>query len=141
VTELAEGMLEETGQGDLAIKRGDVKAKLDILPTDTFGEELVKPPRKPRLVTKARKHTHATKSKPLAHKKMARVRQSKSSQPHSDGLKATQSDFVQPAPHPCRPRGPRSPCLRPHWSHRSYSSHSRGGFLTPLFHCAIMVSS
>jgi TPR repeat protein len=75
----------------LAVQRGDVKAKLDILPTDTFDDEPVKPPRN-------QKATPAPKSKPLANKKIKRARQAKPTQPHSDQLKANQSDFVQAEP-------------------------------------------
>ena len=57
----------------LAVKRGDTDAKLDISPADTFDDEQVKPPRKTRVAKKPRKHTPATKSKPLTHKKMARA--------------------------------------------------------------------
>ncbi|MGP8198407.1 MAG: hypothetical protein ACLQU4_02765 [Limisphaerales bacterium] len=101
----------------LAVQGGNLEAKLDISPADTFDEEPVKPPQKPRLVKKARKHTPAAKSKPLAHKKMKPAHQPQSSHPHSDELKANQSDFTQPEPtvhavhevHPSVPVGPIRP--------------------------------
>jgi hypothetical protein len=71
----------------LAVQRGDVKAKLDIQPTDTFGEGPIKAPRN-------RNRASATKPKPLAHKKMKCAHQSKPTQPHSGELKANQSDFA-----------------------------------------------
>ena len=81
----------------LAVQGGNLEAKLDILPTDTREED---PPResKPVKAVKKAKKTKPAKSKPLAHKKMARAPRSKSSQPHSDELKANQSDFMQPEP-------------------------------------------
>ncbi|MGD0816089.1 MAG: hypothetical protein ABSA83_21055, partial [Verrucomicrobiota bacterium] len=100
----------------LAVQRGDVKAKLDILPTDTFDEDPGSKPEPIKALEKA-KETTPTKPKPLAHKKMARAPRSKSSHPHSDELKATQSDFVQPDPpvhavHASDPSGPILP-IRP----------------------------
>ena len=71
----------------LAVQRGDGKAKLDIQPTDTFGEGPIKAPRN-------RNRASATKPKPLAHKKMKCAHQSKPTQPHSGELKANQSDFA-----------------------------------------------
>ena len=71
----------------LAVQRGDVKAKLDIQPTDTFGEGPVKAPRN-------RNGASATKPKPLAHKKMKCAHQSKPTQPHSGELKVNQSDSL-----------------------------------------------
>ncbi|MGD0815836.1 MAG: hypothetical protein ABSA83_19765 [Verrucomicrobiota bacterium] len=88
----------------LAVQRGNLDAKLDILPTDTREEDPpreskpIKPPRKPKVVKRAKNHPPAAKSKPLAHNKMAPVPQSKSHQPHPDELKATQSDFALPEP-------------------------------------------
>ena len=64
----------------LAVQRGDGKAKLDISPTDTFGEEPVKAPRNQETAS-------ATKLKPLAHKKMKCARQSKPAPPNSDNSK------------------------------------------------------
>jgi hypothetical protein len=77
----------------LAVQRGDTDAKLDVSPADTFDED---PPRKPKplkAVKRAKKSTEA-KPKPLAHKKMQPPPQAGSILPHSDELKATQSDFL-----------------------------------------------
>ncbi|MGD0816090.1 MAG: hypothetical protein ABSA83_21060, partial [Verrucomicrobiota bacterium] len=81
----------------LAVQRGDVNAKLDVLPTDTFDEDPGSKPKPIKAVEKA-KNTTPAKAKPLARKKMKCARQSKPTQPDSDELKATQSDFAQPEP-------------------------------------------
>ena len=105
----------------LAVQGGNLDAKLEILPTDTCEEDPPGKPKPVKAVKKAKKTTPA-KSKPLAHKKMARAPESQSSHPHSDELKANQSDFMQPEPpspvhavhevhevHPSVPVGPIHP--------------------------------
>ena len=85
----------------LAVQGGNLDAKLDILPSDTREEDPPGKPKPVKAVKKAKKTTPAN-SKSLAHKKMKPAHQPQSSQPHSDELKANQSDFAQssPAVHP-----------------------------------------
>ncbi|MGP8198388.1 MAG: hypothetical protein ACLQU4_02665 [Limisphaerales bacterium] len=103
----------------LAVQRGNLDAKLDILPTDTCEEDPPGKPKPVKAVEKAKRTTPA-KSKPLAHKKMAPAPKSQSSHPDSNELKANQSDFAQPEPpvhavhpvhevHPSVPVGPIRP--------------------------------
>ncbi len=91
----------------LAVQGGNLDAKLEILPTDTCEEDPPGKPKPVKAVKKAKKTTPA-KSKSLAHKTMKPAHQPQSSQPHSDELKANQSDFMQPEPtvHPSVPISP-----------------------------------
>jgi hypothetical protein len=86
----------------LAVRRGNLNADLDLLPTDNYGDEKVpakapesvKPTRKERTVKQARKTTAKRVDKPLQESEISSPRRSRCGEGGSNPVKVNQSDLA-----------------------------------------------
>ncbi len=99
----------------LAVRRGNLDADFDLLPTDKYEHEEVaekkakpvKPTRKERTVKQARKTKPDNVAKPLEKSEIESGKEQESSQDQSNPVKVNQTDLA-----PISPTGPASP-IRP----------------------------